>query len=195
MVSHRKVGAADRAAEQDVPDDGEAGRRMVEDDVAGRVARAMVHVEAERADRHGVAVHQPAVRFEHLAADAVIAAVILQPRDPEAVRLVRPFDRHAELVAEDLGRAAMVDMAVGEEDLLDLHLVLRRRRLQPVEVAAGIGEGALHRLGAPEEGGVLLERRDGHDDGLEGRLGRCRLGHGGRHGAAFAKLQPAPPAL
>jgi hypothetical protein len=39
----------------------------------------------------------------------------------------------------------MVDMAVRQDDLLDLHLLRLRRRLQPVEIAAGIDEGALHR--------------------------------------------------
>ena len=116
-------------------------RRMVEDDMAGRVAGAMIDVEGQLADRRRVAVDQPAVAFERLAGDPVGAAVILEPRDPEAVVLVRPLDLHAELVGEDLGRSAMVDMAVGQQDLLDRHLVLRRGGLEPVQVAAGIGEG------------------------------------------------------
>ena len=48
--------------------------------------------------------------------------------DPEAILFVRPFDRHAELLGENAGAAAMVDMAVGQQDLLDRHARLLRRR-------------------------------------------------------------------
>ena len=78
--------------------------RMVEDDVAGRVAWAVADVERQLADRHRVAVTEPAVGLERLAVDAVFAAVILEPRDPEAVVFVRPLDRHAELLGEDACR-------------------------------------------------------------------------------------------
>ena len=61
----------------------------------------------------------------------------------------------------------MVDVAVGEQDLLDRHAGLGRRRLQPVEVAAGIDERAAHRLGAPQQGAILLQRGDRDDRRLE----------------------------
>jgi hypothetical protein len=98
---------------------------------------------------------------------------------------VRAFDLHPELVGEDLGRAAMIDMAVGEQDLLDLDVVLLRRRLQPVEVAAGIGEGAEHRLRAPQEAAILLQRGHRDDGGFQ-----RGFGHGGGDGAACPQLQP-----
>ena len=94
---------------------------MVEDDMAGRVAGTVADVEREVADGDRVAVVEPAVGLERLAANAPAAAVILQPGDPEAVVLVRAFDRHAELLRKHAGLAAMVDMAVGEQDLLDRH--------------------------------------------------------------------------
>ena len=50
---------------------------------------------------------------------AVFRAVLGEPLDPEAVVLVRALDRHAELLGENAGAAAMVDMAVGQQDLLD----------------------------------------------------------------------------
>src|SRR3546814_4143007 len=63
--------------------------------------------------------------------------------------------------------AAMIDMAVGEQDLLDRDAMMRGRRLQFRQIAAGIDEGALHRLGAPQQGAILLERGDGDDRGAE----------------------------
>ena len=88
-----------------------------------------------------------------------LAAVIVEARDPEAIGLVRALDRHAELLRQHAGLSAMIDMAVGEQDLLDRHAMLRRRRFEPGQVAAGIDEGAAHRLGAPQQGAILLERR------------------------------------
>src|SRR3546814_4485824 len=45
--------------------------------------------------------------------------------------------------------------------------MMRGRRLQFRQIAAGIDEGALHRLGAPQQGAILLERGDGDDRGAE----------------------------
>src|SRR3546814_8894693 len=71
------------------------------------------------------------------------------------------------IVGERLRLAAMIDMAVGEQDLLDRDAMMRGRRLQFRQIAAGIDEGALHRLGAPQQGAILLERGDGDDRGAE----------------------------
>jgi hypothetical protein len=40
--------------------------------------------------------------------------------DPEAFLALRAFDRHAEALRQFAGAAGMVDVAVGEQDLLDL---------------------------------------------------------------------------
>src|SRR3546814_10855972 len=86
----------------------------MEDDVAGGVAGRVIDVERERADRDLIALVQPAIGLERHAANPVFAAVLVEPRDPEAILLVRPLDRHAEIVGERLRLAAMIDMAVGE---------------------------------------------------------------------------------
>src|SRR5688500_8482683 len=121
MVTAREVGAADRVLEEDVADDRQPGFRVMEDDMAGRVAGAVADVEGEVADGHLVAVDKIAVGFERPALDAIFPPVLLQPVDPEEIVLVRAFDRHAELLGKYTGLAAMVDMAVGEQDLLDHH--------------------------------------------------------------------------
>jgi hypothetical protein len=56
-------------------------------------------------------------------------------------------------------------MAVGDEDSLDLDPLALCSLEDAVELAAGVGDGALHGLLAPQERAVLLERRDRNDDG------------------------------
>src|SRR5438270_6887043 len=66
----------------------------------------------------------------------------------------------------------MVDMAVGEQDLLDRDARLARARLQPWQVAAWIYERAAHRFRAPQQRAILLQRRDRNDRRPQRRLGR-----------------------
>src|SRR3546814_14621122 len=86
--------------------------------MARRVAGAMIDVEREVADRHLVAVLQPAVGFEAFAVDAISRAVLAQPVDPEAVGFMGSFARHAQVAGASARLAAMVAMAGGNEDLL-----------------------------------------------------------------------------
>src|SRR5204863_2514967 len=88
---------------------------MMEDNVAGCVAGAVANVEGQLANRHGLAIFQPTVGLEGLPRDAITLAVVLEPGNPEYVVAVRPFDRHAQFGSKNPSRAAMVDMAVGEE--------------------------------------------------------------------------------
>ncbi len=117
--------------------------------MARRVAGRFVHRQRRFADRHRVAFDQPAIGFERHAAQAPAPAVLRQPRDPEAVGLVRAFDRHAQLVGKRLRLAAMVDMAMGQQDFFDRHAMLLRGGEQPWQIAAGIDKGAAHRLRTP----------------------------------------------
>ena len=182
MVAHREVGAADRALEQHVADTGELRFGMVEHDMARRVAGAVIDVEGQLPHGHLVAVRQPARRLEHRAADAIGAPVLVEPGDPEPVRLVRPLQRHAQLLGELARRAAMIDMAVRHQDLLDGHALLPRGGAQLLQVAAGIDKGAAHRLGAPQKRAVLLERRD-----RDHRGAHRGIRHGAEIGAAVRR--------
>ena len=168
MIAHRKIGAPDRALKQDIADHGNMRRRVVENDMAGGVARAMIDVEREIADGNLLAIGQPAVGLEYLAVDAVAAAIILEAADPETVGFMRPFDGHAEFLRQRSRFAAMVDMAVGDENLLDGDAVLCRRCFEFGQVAAGIDERAAHGLRAPEQRAILLERRHRNDRGAKG---------------------------
>jgi len=109
-----QIGAADRAAEQDIADMREAQFLAEEHDTARRVAGAMQDVEGEFADRNLLAFIEPAVgpeiahagHAESLAAGDDVVQQIL-------VGDMRAFDLHTQRIAQ-FGRAAdMVDMAVG----------------------------------------------------------------------------------
>ena len=156
MIAARKVGAADRPLEQHVAHDRQLAGRMVEDDMAGRMAGAMIDVQGELADRHLIAVMQPAIGLEALPRHVPALAILRQPVDPEPVILVRPLDRHAQVVGQHARLAAMVDMAMGDEQLFDRDAMLLRRLLEHRQVAAGIDEGAAHRVRAPEQRAILL---------------------------------------
>src|SRR5436305_4062548 len=57
----------------------------------------------------------------------------------------------------------MVDMAVGQKDLLDRDSGLLGGRLQARQVAARIDERGAHCRGAPQQGAILLQRSDRDD--------------------------------
>ena len=87
--------------------------------------------------------------------------------EQEQVLAVRAFDGNAELLPQ-LGRSAgMVDVAMGEQDLLDRDAALADGIEDRGHVAAGIDDGAhLSRL-VEDQRAVLLEGRHGNDEGLE----------------------------
>src|SRR3546814_15349647 len=93
VIAAREVGAADRALEQYVADDRELRWLVVKDDMPRRVPRTVDDVEGQRADRHRVAVVQPAVRLERLAAHPEACAVLAAPPHPKAVGPARSLDR------------------------------------------------------------------------------------------------------
>src|SRR4029450_2983836 len=79
-------------------------------------------------------------------------------------------------------RSAMVDMPMGEEDLLNGDAMLLGGRLQAVEVTTRIDERTKLRLGAPQQGAILLQWRN-RDDGGPKRWILRRIRHVGRLGS------------
>src|SRR3546814_19249749 len=89
-------------------------------DWSSDVCSSDLDVDLKIADGDRIAIDQPAVGFEGFADHAESRAIIGKGLDPEAVVLVRPLDRHAQLLREHPRLPAMVHMAMGDEDLLDL---------------------------------------------------------------------------
>src|SRR3569832_2804054 len=120
MAAAGQVGAADRAAEQDVADMGEAHLLVEEHHAARLVTGAVKDVEAELADLDPVAFIEPAIRREiAYAGEAEPRAALDHVVQQQFVGEMRALDRHAARLAQ-LGRTAdVIDMAVREPDLLD----------------------------------------------------------------------------
>ena len=75
---------------------------------------------------------------------------------------MRPFDGNAAQLLLELGGAAgVIDVAVREEDLFGRDAGLGDAGLDPIEVAAGVDDGALLALLVPQQRAVLLERVTG----------------------------------
>ncbi len=128
--------------------------------MAGGMPRTVDHVQGQRADRHNVAIVQPAIGFENPAIDAIFAALCAQLIDPETVIFMRPFDWQSQFIGQYPGFPAMVDMAVGDEDFFKLHPRLRHRGFQLVQIAAGVNQRGLIRRRAPKKRAILLQRGD-----------------------------------
>src|SRR5207253_8967916 len=88
--------------------------------------------------------------------------------EQELVVAVRALDGHAEPLLQLRGPADVVDMAVGEQDLLGRDPRFRDRGLDALEVSARVDDGGTLRGFAPDDGTVLLKEGDGDDDGADG---------------------------
>src|SRR5581483_1602144 len=93
VIATRKVRPADRAPEEHIADDREACRLVEEDDVAGRVPRAVAHLQGELAHLDLIALTEPARRLEGLGGLEREPARLLPERlYPEAVTGMRTLD-------------------------------------------------------------------------------------------------------
>ena len=136
-------------------------------------------------DRNLIAFGEPAVRCEiahagHAEARAARHHIVEQ----ELVVDVRTHDLDLQRVAQIGGAADMIDMAMGQPDLFDRHVGLLDRGLNLVDVAAGVDHHGFFGGFAPDQRAVLLEQRDGNDEGAGFGFGFGLLGHA-PHNADF----------
>jgi len=136
---------------------------MVKNNVAGRVAGAVMNVKGQIPDAYGVLVLEPAVGLERLTAEAPATAVLRKLRDPVSIRFVWPFDRYPQLFRQHTGFAAVIDVAMSQQDFFDPYAGLFGSRFEPLKIAAWINEGSPQRAGAPQQTTILLERGDRRD--------------------------------
>src|ERR1700674_1051968 len=160
MVAARYVGAPDRAAEQHVADNGEALRGIEQGDAARRMARAVQDIEGQLADLYLIALVEPAFRRDVARTGHPEGAAALgQAFEQKPVGAVRPLDRHVTTRAETLlelgGAAGVIDMTMGEPDLIDAHTGLRDRILDPRQIASRVDHGRAPGRLAPQDGAVL----------------------------------------
>ena len=152
MVATREVGAPDGAREQHVADDREAIRLVDEHDVARRVPGAVEHLQCLVPDRDRVAIVQPARGLKALAVGETEHPGLLRHLlDPELVRLVRTLDRQRVTAREFRGGTGVVEVGVGDQDLLELQSLLAHHVEHEFEVAAGIDDRSPEAALAPDD--------------------------------------------
>jgi hypothetical protein len=94
----------------------------------------------------------------------VAATLLLQSLQQKLVAPVGTLDRHvAERLAQFVGAAGVIQMAMRQPDALDADAGLLDRGEDTVDLAARIHHHPLHGAFVPENGAVLLERRHGDD--------------------------------
>src|SRR5690606_25002110 len=87
--------------------------------------------------------------------------------EQELVVLVRADNVHFQRFLEVERSPGMVDMAVRDPDCLDVDRLRSNRVQNAVEITARIDHHALLALAVEQNGAILLERRDGNDNGLQ----------------------------
>jgi hypothetical protein len=121
VVALGEIGAPDAAAKQHIAHNRQPRGRVEKHHMARRVAGAVDHLKHQFAHADGIAIMQPAVRLKALPFQPHAGVGVIQPLDPEAVALFRPFDGHAQILGQHARQSAMVHMAVGDEQLFDRH--------------------------------------------------------------------------
>ncbi len=161
--------------------------------MAGGVAGAVDDLEGRLAQLDGVAVFQPAVGGEGAGGShAPLGAGGVDLIDPEGVLAMRPLDGNAGLLAQLIRPAAVVGVAVSDPDLLQRQPARGDQGDDLIDLAAGIDHGGLPGPVAPDQGAVLLERRDGRDQGADGRGGGFAHVIADRPGRPPEEEPPAP---
>ena len=126
------------------------------------MAGAVAHRQRATAHRYAVAIGQPACGAEGLGwRKAEHLRLLREPVDPVLVTRVRADDGQTQFTRQRACAASMVDVRVGQQDLLQLDTQALHRSTKFGQITAGIDNSAVHGLVAPDDGAVLLERRDG----------------------------------
>src|SRR6476659_6521653 len=104
------------------------------------MARAVQHGEVDTGKADAVAVGKPTVRGDVARVGQSVGATLLaEAVEQELVRQVRTLDRHAtQLFLQCSSAAGVIDVAVREDDLVDLKPRLIKAGLDAIKVTTGI---------------------------------------------------------
>ena len=148
---------------------GEALGAVEEDHMARRMAGAVQHLEDMRAEGDGLAFLEIAIRHQiaHGAHHVEACRRGFDIGEQHRIVLVRADHRDPQRLAQLVGAAGMVDMAVGNPDLLQRDAVFADDLQDHLDVTAGVDDDALLAVHIEENRAVLLEGGDGDDPGLQ----------------------------
>lgn len=169
MIAPGKIGAPDRTLKQNIADNREPTRRMEENHVPRRMARAMDDLKVELAHLDAIAPFEPAIGGKSLQArKAKHRALGGQLIDPKCIVPMGPLNGNAVSMRKLGSLTTMVDMAVGEENLHQLAATGFESGVDCIEIAARIDNRGCAGTTTNEQRTVLRERRDGDDGELQG---------------------------
>lgn len=165
-IAERKIGAAYGMFEENVAHLSEVVFLIVIDHMAWSMAGAMDNLPCRLAHGDRVAVFEPAIRREAFhTAEAVLHGIERNIVGPENVVFVRSFDNGSRRGLKSLRTSAVVEVSVRNPYFLDSHAEPFDFVQNAIDLSARIDDGAFLRLGANRERAVLLEGRDGDDEG------------------------------
>lgn len=160
-IAAGQVGSANAAGKKGVACDDHFERKKVEADGALRVARGVENLGGVGVEAHAHSFHQALVGRGRL------RGLNAQPRGLRAHHLE---ERQVILVQQDRGtgeafeldRAAhVVNVGVGDEDLLELEAQLGEAAVDAADFVAGVDDDGLARSFVAQNGAVALQRADG----------------------------------
>jgi len=158
VIAPRKIRSSDGALEEHIAHLRQLARRMMKYHMPRRMPRAMQDIKLDLTEGHLVTILEPTVRRKALhRRKAEHLALLRHAVDPEAVLLMRTFDRHTRLLGQGGDGTGMVDMAMGDENLGQRQPFRRQRLLDAPDIAAGIDNGRLTGALAPKNGAILFE--------------------------------------
>ena len=172
VITPRKIGAADRSPEQHIADDGEPVAGLEKDDMAGRMAGAMMYIQGNITKTDRIAFVQPAVRDERLrTGKSEFPARRIETVEPETVIGMRSFNRYLEPPGKFRHASRMIDMPMGHQYFLYPETRLRSDRRDPIHLASRVNNRSRAALLAAKQGTILLKWGNGnhlyfHDGGL-----------------------------
>ena len=164
VIAAREVGPSDGATEKDVSDEGQAVGAVEEHDMARCMPRTMQHFKRDISDPNRVPlVEPPSRRKATRGPKSEHEALLRHGIDPEAILGMRSLDRKLELVCQVCRGARMVNMAVGEEDLLELNARSLHGREYERQIAPRVDHGRPPCFATPDQRAILLEWSNWND--------------------------------
>src|SRR5471030_1214933 len=169
MIATRKIRTADRAREQHVAYQRHAIDTAEEDHMARCMSGAVIDLHGFVAKLNRVAILQPPVGCEGLrVAEAEAFALSRQLFNPERAFGVWSVDLHPVVIRERICSAAVIQMPVREQHLVDGHFELSDCFDDPLDFAAWIDDDRTARCLAHNDRTILLEWCHGNEVDLHG---------------------------
>jgi hypothetical protein len=188
-VAAGQVSAADGASEEGVSSEEEIFRREVEADAAFSMAGSVEDAGSVAGDADGGSVFEGGVGGKDFGrGDSDPGGLLVHDVKLGQVVLVEE-DGSAGGFFETGGAADVVDVGVGDDDLLQSELMVREAGEDLRDVVTGVDDHGFARGGVAEDGAVALEGTDGEGFADHGYF-YCR-----RWGIATRKGQARCPAL